>query len=58
MQQDFRRRVALHIATQLPEDTTDALLVLDYARDLVLRFLVEAEPSTKVTAFSASKSSR
>ena len=30
---------AVVIASQLPDNTTEALLVLDYARDLVVEFL-------------------
>ena len=36
---NWHRRHALQIATQLPEDTGDALLVLDFARQLVEKFL-------------------
>jgi hypothetical protein len=35
----WHRRHALQIAMQLPEAQRDALLVLDAARELVLRFL-------------------
>ena len=61
MPDSFHRRQALHIATQLPTDPKDALVVLDYARDLVVRFLAREDgegDSSNVTAFSASKSSR
>lgn len=46
---DWRRRHALQIAAQLPEDVEDALAVLDLARELVEKFLqvpVLSEPST------------
>ena len=45
------RRLAIQIASQLPDNTADALVVLDHARDL----LVLDEPagaSDNVTAFS------
>ncbi len=35
------RRAALQLVTQLPEAQADALLVLEAARDLVLKFLAE-----------------
>lgn len=42
---DWRRRQALQIASQLPEDPKDALAVLDHAKTLVERFLGECEPN-------------
>lgn len=39
------RRLAIQIAAQLPEDNADALVVLEYARELVVSFLsVKEEP--------------
>ena len=35
----WHRRQAIQIAAALPEDVESALLVLDLARDLVVRFL-------------------
>lgn len=32
---DWRRRTAIQIAAQLPDNPDDALVVLDYARELV-----------------------
>ena len=58
------RRQAIQITSQLPDNTTDALAVLDYARDLVVRFLDEPEPGpvggdgSNVTVFPASANSR
>lgn len=55
------RRQAIQITAQLPDNTAEALAVLDYARDLVTGFLEEPEPepvSTNVTDFPASASSR
>jgi hypothetical protein len=36
---DWRRRHALTLASQLPEDNADALAVLDLVRELVVSFL-------------------
>lgn len=57
---DHLRRQALALVSQLPDNTAEALLVLDHMRDLVLRFLDEPEvvSSASVTAFPASVSSR
>lgn len=63
---DSLRRQAIQITAQLPDNTADALAVLDYARDLVTGFLCEpGRPedgggggSANVTAFPASASSR
>ena len=55
------RRQAIQITSQLPDNTADALAVLDHARDLVMGFLDEPEaerPSDNVTAFPASSNSR
>ena len=49
-QNDDLRRQAVLIASQLPENTADALLVLDYARDVVVEFF---SVSDNVTAFPA-----
>jgi hypothetical protein len=35
------RRAAIRIVADLPEDQTDALLILEAARDFVLKFLAE-----------------
>jgi hypothetical protein len=37
------RRAAVHIVSQLPEAQADALLILEAARDFVLKFLAEDE---------------
>ena len=37
--QDWRKRLALNIASELPGNTEDALKVLDHTRDLVTGFL-------------------
>jgi hypothetical protein len=39
----WHRRHALHIVAQLPEDSTDALLVLDASKELVLNWLRDQE---------------
>ena len=58
----WHKRHAIQLVAQLPEKTEDALLVLDHARDLVMRFL--AEPATAplvsadVKSFPASANSR
>lgn len=41
---NWRRRHAIQIAAQLPEDPNDALAVLDYARQLVEGFLLGEGP--------------
>ena len=38
------RRVAIQIVAQLPESQADALLILEAARDFVLKFLAEDDP--------------
>ena len=37
----FHRRAAIQIVAQLPETQADALLILDAAKDFVLKFLAE-----------------
>ena len=58
--QDWRKRQALQLVSQLPDDTSDALVVLDHARDFVLWTREDAEEpaSAVVKAFPASISSR
>lgn len=47
----WHRRHALAIAAQLPENTADALLVLQAVKELVDTFLsVTAEPDARVSA--------
>ena len=36
---DWRRRQALCLANQLPENVTDALVILDLLREIVVAFL-------------------
>ena len=36
---DWRRRHALNVAAMLPDDTADGLVILDLARELVVKFL-------------------
>ena len=58
---DTLRRQAIQLVSQLPDNTADALAVLDHARDLVTGFLDAPDPerlSDNVTAFPASSSSR
>jgi hypothetical protein len=46
------RRQAVLIASQLPDNTVEALLVLDYARDVVVEFLDDSpDIPDNVTAF-------
>ena len=40
---NWTKRLAIQIAAQLPENPRDALEVLDYARDLVENWLMEAK---------------
>jgi len=48
------RRQAVLIASQLPDNTAEALLVLDYARDVVVEFLDDSSGvSDSITGFSA-----
>ena len=37
----FHRRAAIQIVAQLPETQADALLILEAAKDFVLKFLAE-----------------
>lgn len=37
----WRKRLAVQIAAQLPEGTDDALMVLEYTKELVVRFLAD-----------------
>lgn len=46
------RRHALQLACQLPEDATDALLILDAARELVETFLMPAGTTTDTPALT------
>jgi hypothetical protein len=39
------KRIAIQIAAQLPENEGEALLTLDYARELVVGFLAPAKPN-------------
>lgn len=58
---DGLRRQAIQIVSQLPDNTADALAVLNHARDLVTGFLDDAGApglSDNVTAFPASSNSR
>lgn len=61
----WRRRQAVQIVAQLPENPEDALAVLDLAKLLVQSFLLESQPTlvldrppADVRAFPASASSR
>jgi hypothetical protein len=60
----WRRRQAVQIVAQLPEDPLDAIAVLELAKALVQGFLMETHPtlvldrSAEVMAFPASASSR
>jgi hypothetical protein len=40
----WHRRHALNLVAQLPEDVTDARIILDCARDFVERFIAETPP--------------
>jgi hypothetical protein len=61
---NWKRRHAIQITAQLPEDPIEALAVLDLARGLVQSFLMESQPAlvcdrgSDVRAFPASASSR
>ena len=46
-QHNHLRRQAIQIVSQLPDNTADAIAVLDFARDLVLQFL--DQPRTGVS---------
>lgn len=57
----WRKRHAIQIASQLPENIEDALAVLDYVRELVTVFLNEDRPKgdqARVLAFSRSSEIR
>lgn len=56
---NWRRRHAIQIVAQLPENPEDALVVLELAKELVEGFLqgAQARP-VPVVAFPASASSR
>jgi len=41
---DWRRRHALTLASQLPDDPADALVILDLVRELVVSFLQAGAP--------------
>jgi hypothetical protein len=41
---DWRRRHALTLASELPEDHADALVILDLMRELVVNFLQAGAP--------------
>lgn len=59
----WKRRHAIQIAAQLPEDPQEALAILDLAKLLVQNFLMESQPTlvldrtADVRAFPASASS-
>lgn len=57
--ENWQRRHAIQIAAQLPEDTRDALRVLELTRELVEGFLEggQARAPAEVVAFPASASS-
>jgi hypothetical protein len=42
----LQKRIALQIASQLPDDPKDALLVLRYAREIIERLHNDEPPST------------
>lgn len=45
---NWRRRSALHLAAQLPDNPDDALKVLEYAQEIVRKFLsTDAIQSTR-----------
>lgn len=41
MESDWRRRHAIQIAAQLPESIDDALIVLEFTREIVESFLAK-----------------
>lgn len=63
MQDGWQRRHAVQIVAQLPENTEDALMVLELARDLVEGFLagtgqrLRVVPSAEIKLFPAASSS-
>jgi hypothetical protein len=46
----WKRRQAIQLASQLPEDPQDALRVLELTRELVLGFLVPVPSTANVAA--------
>lgn len=48
MPQNWHRRQAMVLAGQLPENTEDALLVLQAVQELVLTFLVDDQKAPRV----------
>lgn len=61
---DWRKRQAIQIAAQLPDEAADARVVLDYARELVDNFLAgkqsQATPNQReraVVVFPGSRGS-
>lgn len=44
MEGDWKKRRALEVVSQLPEDPEDAMKVLDLAKILLASWLIEAEP--------------
>lgn len=61
MQQNWQRRLAIQIVSQLPEGTEDSLMVLGFARELVEGFLaakahnprLPEEPSRRALSVSS-----
>lgn len=49
----WKRRHAIQIAAQLPDDPADALAVLELAKALVVGFLLSSQPSLAVVDVSA-----
>jgi hypothetical protein len=49
---NWRLRSALHLVTQLPDDPTDALRVLDYAREIVEKIIMpgDVQPARRLAA--------
>jgi hypothetical protein len=55
---DWRRRHALNMAGQLPENVTDALVILELLRELVVTFLHGDMPGARQGARSNAQSPR
>ena len=55
-EQAWHRRHAVHIVNELPEDPQDALIVLQFAREFVERFLVSAQASAPVLSLISTAS--
>lgn len=53
MSEAWKRRAAIQIVSQLPEETADALRVLDFARELVEEFLAEEPRQPRLRAVSS-----